>query len=74
MRAERLHSAAQPESRLVEGRQTVSAYGTDTASEHPGTLCFSRPVYSDGSARPTTLEFGVMRADGELWLEVFDNA
>ena len=42
--------------------------------EHPETFCFSRPLYADGSARPTMLEFGVLRADGELWLEVFDNS
>jgi hypothetical protein len=40
---------------------------------HPGTFCFSRPVYTDGSSVPRWLEFGLMRDDGSLWIEVFDN-
>jgi hypothetical protein len=43
-------------------------------AENPGTFCFSRPMYADGSARPTKLEFGVLKADGRLWIEVFDNS
>jgi hypothetical protein len=42
--------------------------------ENPGTLCFSRPIYGDGSARPATLEFGVVRGNGKLWVEKFDNS
>jgi hypothetical protein len=41
--------------------------------EHPGTLCFARPIYSDGTSRPAWLEFGLFRSDGELWVECFDN-
>ena len=42
---------------------------------NPGTFCFSRPIYSlaDGSSKPVAVEFGVLKADGELWVEVFDN-
>ncbi len=40
---------------------------------HPGTFCFSRPLYTDAGARPAEIEFGVLRPDGTLWVEVFDN-
>lgn len=38
-----------------------------------GTFCFHRPLYADRSARPAYLEFGLLRANGELWVEQFDN-
>jgi len=38
-----------------------------------GTLCFSRPIYEDTSAHPTEIEFGVLKTDGELWVEVLPN-
>jgi hypothetical protein len=41
--------------------------------EHPGTFCFSRPIYADNSSVPRWLEFGVLREDSALWVEVFDN-
>jgi hypothetical protein len=41
--------------------------------EQPGTLCFSRPVYADGSSVPRWLEFGLLKTDQTLWVEVFDN-
>lgn len=41
--------------------------------EQEGTFCFSRPVYSDGSNVPRWLEFGVVKSDETLWIEVFDN-
>lgn len=41
--------------------------------EQPGTFCFSRPIYTDGSSVPRWLEFGLVRADQTLWIEVFDN-
>jgi hypothetical protein len=41
-------------------------------AEHPGTFCFSRPLYADASSKPARLEFGVLKA-GALWVEVFDN-
>lgn len=40
---------------------------------HPGVLCFSRPIYSDPSAVPSSVEFGVLKADGALWIQRFDN-
>ena len=43
------------------------------AFTHPGTFCFSRPVYEDGSSVPRGLEFGLLRDDGSLWVETFDN-
>jgi hypothetical protein len=42
-------------------------------SEQPGTFCFSRPIYTDGSSIPRWLEFGLLRTDRTLWVEVFDN-
>ncbi len=43
------------------------------AAKHPGALIFSRPIYSDGTFWPRYFEFGVLKPDGELWVEVFDN-
>jgi hypothetical protein len=40
---------------------------------NPGTFCFSRPLYSDQGAKPASLEFGVLKTDGTLWVECFDN-
>jgi hypothetical protein len=41
--------------------------------EHPGTFCFSRPIYRDSSSVPRWLEFGVLKDDETLWVEVFEN-
>jgi len=41
--------------------------------EHPGTFCFSRPLYIDLSARSAFLEFGILKNDRELLVECFDN-
>ncbi len=41
--------------------------------EQPGTFCFSRPMYADGSGIPRWLEFGLLKADQTLWVEIFDN-
>ena len=40
---------------------------------HPGVLCWTRPIYTDGSAFPLQIELGVLEADDELWVETFDN-
>lgn len=40
---------------------------------HPDTLCFSRPIYVDPSAHPSAVEFGVLKQDGELWVDVLPN-
>lgn len=41
--------------------------------EQPGTFCFSRPIYTDHSSVPRWLEFGVLKQDQEMWIEVFEN-
>ena len=43
------------------------------AAQNPGMMVFSRPIYSDGTMWPRFLEFGLLKPDGELWVEVFDN-
>jgi hypothetical protein len=43
------------------------------AAKRPGTFCFHRPLYADGTSRPSQFEFGVLKADGALWVETFDN-
>ena len=40
---------------------------------HPGTFCFSRPFYADETSKPSFVEFGVLRAPGDLWVQLFDN-
>jgi len=41
---------------------------------HPGTFCFSRPLYNDQSAKPAFIEFGLLKTDRKLWIEFFDNS
>lgn len=41
--------------------------------EHPGTLCFARPIYLDGTSRPGWLEFGVVRPDSGPDFNCLDN-
>lgn len=41
--------------------------------KNPGVLCFSRPIYADASAHPYSVEFGVLKRDGELWVERIPN-
>ena len=43
-------------------------------ARHPGTFFFVRPIYADGTARPSQIEFGIQRADGSFWIELFDNS
>ncbi|HEX6880060.1 MAG TPA: hypothetical protein VF135_06830 [Terriglobales bacterium] len=40
---------------------------------NPGTFCFSRPLYADTSSVPRWLEFGLLKQDGSVWVEVFEN-
>ena len=40
---------------------------------NPGVLCFSRPIYVDVTSRPAQVEFGVLKQNGELWVDVFSN-
>lgn len=55
----------------AEGKvyRSMETYGRLNA----GTLCFSRPLYADGSAVPARLEFGVLRGPDDLWVEVLAN-
>jgi hypothetical protein len=41
--------------------------------EHPGTLCFARPIYVDGTARPGWLEFGIVLPEAGPEVACFDN-
>ncbi len=41
--------------------------------ENAGTFCFSRPVYDDATSVPRWVEFGLLRDDGSLWVEAFEN-
>ena len=41
--------------------------------KNAGVTCFSRPIYADTSAHPTQIEFGVLKTDGSLWVEVLPN-
>ncbi len=40
---------------------------------NPGTFCFSRPIYADTTGVPRWLEFGLIKQNGRLWVEVFEN-
>lgn len=42
-------------------------------AERPGTFHFHRPLYADESWLPARLEYGLLRDDGEWWVERFDN-
>lgn len=41
--------------------------------EHANTYCFSRPLYKGHSSHPHDIEFGVLKADGTLWINSFQN-
>jgi hypothetical protein len=41
--------------------------------DNAGTFCFSRPVYDDATSIPRWVEFGLLRDDSSLWVEVFEN-
>lgn len=45
----------------------------DYCAARTGTFCFSRPIYHDETAKPSFVEFGILRSDRELWVERFDN-
>lgn len=42
--------------------------------ENPGTFYFSRPIYSGASWRPAWIEYGLIKNEGALWVEWFDNS
>jgi hypothetical protein len=41
--------------------------------QNKGTFFFSRLLYSDATARPPEIEFGILKMNRTLWLEVFEN-
>lgn len=41
--------------------------------QNPGVTFFSRPVYADESAHPALIEVGVLKIDGEFWIETLQN-
>jgi pimeloyl-ACP methyl ester carboxylesterase len=43
------------------------------ALNNPGVFVFSRPIYGDGSTCPFFIEYGILKADGTWWVEVFPN-
>lgn len=40
---------------------------------HPGTYFFSRSIYSGWTDHPYVIEFGLLGADENLWVELFFN-
>ncbi|HEX4954821.1 MAG TPA: hypothetical protein VF017_15635 [Thermoanaerobaculia bacterium] len=40
---------------------------------HAGCFCFSRPFYDDDTPKPSFIEFGILRSDNDLWVQLFDN-
>jgi len=45
----------------------------DYCALRAATFCFSRPLDVDPTAKPAFVEFGVLKSDGQLWVECFDN-
>lgn len=43
-------------------------------AKNPGTFCFSRPHYANATDRPSSIDFGLVKPDGALWVETFDNS
>jgi len=43
-------------------------------SEHVGTFCFTRLVYTTRSWCPATIEHGLLKEDGTFWVRKFKNA
>ena len=43
-------------------------------AEHVGTFFFSRPIYTDRTARPSEIEFGILLPGLSFWVEVFANS
>jgi len=43
-------------------------------ARNPGTYFFSRPIYHDPTARPALIEFGILKPDQTMWVEVFANS
>ena len=43
-------------------------------AENRGMFCLSRPHYVNATDRPSKIDFGLLRPDGSLWVETFDNS
>ena len=41
--------------------------------QNPGVTCFSRPIYEDTSAHPAEIEVGILKTDGQLWIQLLPN-
>jgi hypothetical protein len=41
--------------------------------QHPGSYVFCSPIYLGLSGHPAFIEYGVLRRDCSLWLNVFRN-
>lgn len=41
--------------------------------DNPETPCFNRPIYTDNTAYPKYIEFGLFKNKKDLWVEVFEN-
>ena len=41
--------------------------------KHPGTYFFCHPIYTGLCSHPAEIEFGVLRPDGSLWANTFQN-
>ena len=41
--------------------------------KHIGTFCFNRPMYLDQTSKPAFIEFGILKSNRELWVDIFDN-
>ena len=42
-------------------------------ASNPGTFVFNRPFYSDSTNRPSMIELGLLKKDGQFWVECFQN-
>jgi hypothetical protein len=62
--------------RLNRGRSTQGKIYRQMeryCQKQAGTFCFSRPIYTDASNIPRWLEFGLLKDDQRLWIEIFEN-
>jgi hypothetical protein len=57
--------------RSLEGR--VYRKMENYALQHPETLVFSRPIYFDDTWLPFFLEYGVLKRESGLWINMFNN-
>jgi hypothetical protein len=41
--------------------------------DHPGTYFFCRMLYAGLSSHPAEIEFGILKADNSVWVDIFKN-